>query len=58
MEEKSCQTLKIDREFRNLIRPLHRAEYLQLEANIMSDGDPRSSKRERYRFYRGGKRNL
>lgn len=38
MEEKSCQTLKIDREFRNLIRPLHRAEYLQLEANIMSDG--------------------
>ena len=38
MESKHCYTLQIDREFRNLIRPLHRAEYLQLEANIMSDG--------------------
>lgn len=38
MEMKSCYTLAIDRDFRNLIRPLNRAEYLQLEANIMSDG--------------------
>lgn len=38
MDEKLCHTLVIDREFRNLIRPLHKAEYLQLEANILSDG--------------------
>ena len=38
MEEKRCYTLRIDREFRNLIRPLHRAELLQLETNIMNDG--------------------
>ena len=30
--------LKIDPGFKNLIRPLFRAEYLQLEANILADG--------------------
>ena len=30
--------LKIKKEFRNLIRPLHRQEYLQLEENILADG--------------------
>ncbi|OON87456.1 hypothetical protein BXO88_04075 [Oribacterium sp. C9] len=30
--------LKIDDEFKNLIRPLFRQEYLQLEANLLSDG--------------------
>ena len=38
MDEKGCYTLQIDKGFRNLIRPLNRAEYLQLEANIMNDG--------------------
>lgn len=38
MEGKRCYTLRIDREFRNLIRPLHRAELLQLETNIINDG--------------------
>ena len=30
--------LKIKKEFKNLIRPLHRQEFLQLEENILSDG--------------------
>ena len=30
--------LKIKKEFKNLIRPLHRQEYLQLEENILADG--------------------
>ena len=30
--------LKIKKEFKNLIRPLHRQEYLQLEENILNDG--------------------
>ena len=38
MEEKRCYSLRIDREFRNLIRPLQRAELLQLETNIINDG--------------------
>ncbi len=36
--KKELTELKIDREFRSLIRPLNRQEYLQLEANIMADG--------------------
>ena len=32
------QELKIDEEFKNLIRPLYRQEYLQLEANLIEDG--------------------
>ena len=30
--------LKIDRDFKNLIRPLRKKEYAQLEANILKDG--------------------
>jgi len=30
--------LKVDKDFKNLIRPLQRKEYLQLEANILADG--------------------
>ncbi|MDD4291090.1 MAG: hypothetical protein PHX51_02470 [Clostridia bacterium] len=30
--------LKIDNEFKNLIRPLRRKEYLQLEENLLADG--------------------
>lgn len=38
MYERSVKTLKIKKEFKNLIRPLHRQEYLQLEENILKDG--------------------
>lgn len=38
MEEKTLRQLKIDPHFKNLIRPLQRMEYLQLEQNILSDG--------------------
>lgn len=38
MEKQTIPVLKIDEEFRNLIRPLYRQEYLQLEANILADG--------------------
>ena len=38
MREKSIRTLKIDMQFKNLIRPLLRKEYLQLEENILADG--------------------
>jgi len=38
MKDKGMHTLKVDMEFKNLIRPLQRKEYLQLEANIMTDG--------------------
>lgn len=38
MEEKSLRQLKINPHFKNLIRPLQRKEYLQLEQNILSDG--------------------
>ena len=31
-------TLKIDEEFKSIIPPLHRKEYLQLEQNILNDG--------------------
>ena len=35
---KQMWTLKIDKGFQDLIRPLFKNEYLQLEANIMADG--------------------
>jgi len=38
MTEKKLHKLKINMEFKNLIRPLQAQEYLQLEANIISDG--------------------
>lgn len=38
MEEKSVRQLKINKEFKNLIRPLLHREFLQLEANILADG--------------------
>ena len=38
MEQNEPIKLKIDEEFRSLIRPLYRQEYLQLEANILADG--------------------
>ena len=38
MSEKAMHKLKILPEFKNLIRPLKKKEYLQLEANILSDG--------------------
>lgn len=36
--EKRIRTLTIDPEFKNLIRPLFKQEYLQLEENIIADG--------------------
>ena len=38
MTEKKIHKLKINMEFKHLIRPLKEQEYLQLEANIISDG--------------------
>jgi hypothetical protein len=38
MESKGFVTLNIDSDFKNLIRPLQKHEYLQLEANLISDG--------------------
>ena len=38
MSKKALHKLKILPEFKNLIRPLKKKEYLQLEANILSDG--------------------
>lgn len=38
MEEKALIQLKTDPKFMNLIRPLQRKEFLQLEQNILSDG--------------------
>lgn len=38
MSEKAVYNLKINMEFKNLIRPLQKKEFLQLEANILSDG--------------------
>lgn len=38
MESKVLQTLNIDKDFKNLIRPLQKKEYLQLEANLLTDG--------------------
>lgn len=38
MSERALFKLKILPEFKNLIRPLKKKEYLQLEANILSDG--------------------
>ena len=36
--EKKVYTLKIDKGFKELIRPLFKNEYLQLEANLIADG--------------------
>ncbi|MDD4422897.1 MAG: hypothetical protein PHD46_07660 [Eubacteriales bacterium] len=38
MESNATPTLKTDNTFKNLIRPLSKKEYLQLEENILSDG--------------------
>jgi hypothetical protein len=38
MEGKALQTLNIDKNFKNLIRPLQKKELLQLEANLLADG--------------------
>lgn len=38
METTQTPTLIIDADFRELIRPLHTKEYLQLEENILADG--------------------
>lgn len=38
MEEKALRHLQINPHFKNLIRPLRRKEYLQLEQNILADG--------------------
>ncbi len=38
MGTENSPTLKIDEDFKNLIRPLLKQEYLQLEANILEDG--------------------
>lgn len=38
VREKRVWTLKIDKGFQELIRPLFKNEYLQLEENLMSDG--------------------
>ena len=38
MDEKTIRPLKIEPQFKNLIRPLQRKEYLQLEQNLLSDG--------------------
>jgi len=38
MEAKSVRQLKINKEFKNLIRPLLHRELVQLEANILADG--------------------
>ena len=36
--EKKVYTLRIDKEFQELIRPLYKNEYLQLEENLLKDG--------------------
>ena len=38
MSEKAVYKLKISMEFKNLIRPLQKKEFLQLESNLLSDG--------------------
>lgn len=38
MSEKKFRRLKIDPEFKNLIRPLRREEYRQLELNLVREG--------------------
>jgi len=40
MEEKGFRELRIDPEFKNLIRPLRREEYRQLELNLVVEGLP------------------
>lgn len=38
MSEKKFRQLRIDPEFKNLIRPLRREEYRQLELNLVREG--------------------
>ena len=38
MSEKKLYILRIEKEFKNLIRPLKREEYIQLEDNILNEG--------------------
>lgn len=38
MTEKAFRQLNIDPEFKNLIRPLRREEYRQLELNLVMEG--------------------
>ena len=38
MDSKALYPLNIDKDFKNLIRPLQKNEYLQLEANLLADG--------------------
>jgi len=38
MENKALQTLNIDKDFKNLISPLQKKEYLKLESNLLADG--------------------
>lgn len=38
MEEKGFRELRIDPEFKNLIRPLRREEYRHLELNLVMEG--------------------
>lgn len=38
LQQTNLYQLKIDQGFRDLIRPLHKQEYLQLEENILADG--------------------
>ena len=37
-QDKAVYKLRIDKEFQNLIRPLFKNEYLQLETNLIADG--------------------
>ncbi len=38
MEDMKAKTLKVDQQFKNLIPPLSKSEYLQLEENLIVDG--------------------
>ena len=38
MEEKGFRQLRVDPEFKNLIPPLRREEYRQLELNLVMEG--------------------
>ena len=38
MDQPGLPILKTDKGFKNLIPPLHRQEYLQLEQNLIEDG--------------------
>lgn len=38
MNNKGYYTLRVDPQFRELIRPLYKSDYLQLEKSIISEG--------------------